>query len=108
MKKWMIFTLDVIILILFVIIGITGLLIYPGLLQLVGLNITSFPKYYIYEVHHWFGLMMLVLASIHIDMHWKWIKTMTKRVLKRKPLAWEWVEHSRTLPSIFKKEPISI
>jgi len=86
MKKWMIFTLDVIILFLFLVIGITGLLIYPGLLQLFGFNIASFPKYYIYEVHHWFGLVMLVLASIHIDMHWKWIKTMTKRVLKRQPL----------------------
>jgi len=78
------FIIDVILIILISILGITGLLIFPGLLKLFGLNLNAFPKAQIYNIHHWIGLLLFVVAGIHVDLHWKWIVLMTKRFLKRR------------------------
>jgi len=78
------FIIDVILIILISILGITGLLIFPGLLKLFGLNLSTFPKAQIYNIHHWIGLLLFVAVGIHVDLHWKWIVLMAKRFLKRR------------------------
>jgi hypothetical protein len=33
------------------------------------------------DLHTWGGILMVAAAAIHIAIHWKWIVTMTKRIL---------------------------
>lgn len=33
-------------------------------------------------IHTWAGLLMIAMAAIHIPLHWSWILSMTKRILK--------------------------
>ena len=33
------------------------------------------------DLHTWGGILMVAAAAIHIAIHWKWIVTMTKRML---------------------------
>jgi hypothetical protein len=82
MNKAINFVLDIALLVLFLILGSTGLIIFPGLLRLFGGSMGTLPKFYLYEIHHWIGLVLLVLISLHLDLHWKWIKSMTKRLRK--------------------------
>ncbi len=65
--------------IIFFIVGITGILIFPGFLQIIGINLNSLPKVQIYKFHHWFGLLLMIIVSIHAELHWKWISGMIKR-----------------------------
>lgn len=34
------------------------------------------------EIHDWFGILFIVLAIIHLVLHWDWIVCMTKNVFK--------------------------
>ena len=34
------------------------------------------------DLHTWFGILMIVVASIHIIIHWSWITSMARRIWK--------------------------
>jgi len=70
-KKNVNYIIDVIILITFFIVGITGIIIFPNLLKNFGININNLPKVELYKYHHWVGLLLLIITSIHIDNYWK-------------------------------------
>ena len=36
------------------------------------------------DVHTWVGLIFIIVAVIHLILHWKWIITMTKNLFKKK------------------------
>lgn len=36
------------------------------------------------SIHEWAGIVMLILVAVHVALHWKWIKVMTRSVLKIK------------------------
>ena len=35
-------------------------------------------------VHNWAGIAMVILAAVHLVLHWGWIVSMTKSVIKGK------------------------
>ncbi len=46
-------------------------------------GITLFFERHTWEdLHTWLGLAMVVIAAIHIPLHWAWIVNMTRRVIK--------------------------
>lgn len=65
--------------IIFFIVGVMGILIFPGFLKFFGINLNSIPKVQIYKFHHWLGLILMIIVSIHVDLHRKWIIGMIKR-----------------------------
>ena len=73
--------IDIVLVCIFLVVGITGLLRFPGFLQIFGVNINSLPKVQIFQIHHWFGLFFGIIASVHLILHWKWLVAMTKRLI---------------------------
>ncbi len=35
-------------------------------------------------IHEWAGIVMIVLVVVHVVLHWKWIASMTRKILKIK------------------------
>jgi len=70
--------IDIIILIIFFIVGITGIIIFPNLLKIFGINVNNLPKVELYKYHHWLGLILFIITSIHIDRYWKLLLNTTK------------------------------
>lgn len=73
--------------VIFIFIGITGILIFPGFLQFFGINLNALPKVQIYKFHHWFGLLMIGIISIHGKLHWTWISGMIKRLFSKNKIS---------------------
>ena len=74
------YIIDIILIIVFFICGITGLLKLPFLFShLQSLNFRLLTK-----LHDLSGIIMIILVVVHIALHWKWIITMTKHVFKAK------------------------
>ena len=73
--------IDIIILIIFFIVGITGIIIFPNLLKIFGINVNNLPKVELYKYHHWLGLILFIITSIHIDRYWKLLLNTTKNFL---------------------------
>ncbi|MFX0064000.1 MAG: cytochrome b/b6 domain-containing protein [Candidatus Hermodarchaeota archaeon] len=82
-KKVVNYLFDVIQLLTFLAVLITGLIIFPNLLAFFGVDPTSLPTYELILVHIWIGLLIGVLAFVHIVLHWRWIVKMTKIVINR-------------------------
>ncbi len=47
------------------------------------------------DLHTWFGIAMILAATIHVSIHWNWIVTMTKRVF-REIISREWRLNGRS------------
>ena len=71
--------LDIILLLIFLIVGITGIIIFPDLIKIIGFNINNLPKVTIYKYHHWLGLLLLILSIVHIKNYWKLLINNTKK-----------------------------
>ena len=71
--------LDIILLIVFLNVGITGIIIFPDLLKIMGININNLPKVTIYKYHHWLGIILLILSIVHIKNYWKLLIYNTKK-----------------------------
>jgi hypothetical protein len=81
-RAWVKYWVDIGILISFIIAGITGIAKMPQLLPKLGLSISTIIT--MSWLHDWAGVAMVVLAAIHVALHWKWIVAMTKRLWVRK------------------------
>ena len=68
---------------IFLVVGLSGILIFPGFLQFFGVNINSLPKVQMHRIHHWLGLLLMIVVSIHINLHWKWLVGITKGYFQR-------------------------
>ena len=77
-KLW---TVNVISFIIFVILCITGLinwLVLPRGYQARGAFLVSFRHFFV-TVHEWVGMIFIVLITIHIVLHWTYIKSNLKK-----------------------------
>jgi thiosulfate reductase cytochrome b subunit len=36
------------------------------------------------KIHDWSAILLVVFVAIHLALHWDWVATMTKNILKRK------------------------
>ena len=60
---------------------ITGLIKWPGLIKIIGPSLYMFLHVRnITILHDWSGLIMGLIVFIHLAMHWKWIKVVTKNI----------------------------
>ncbi len=64
--------------------AITGILKFPKLLLLTGINKNIGLYKTITFVHDWSGIGMTILVIVHIVLHWRWIIIMTKKMLGNK------------------------
>lgn len=78
------YIIDVGLAISFLIVFITGIIKWPGLLPKLGLTYQQVPFQRITKMHDIWGLIMGILVFVHIILHWKWITTMTKKMFKKK------------------------
>lgn len=62
--------------------GLTGIVKWPGLVNSMGLTYQSLPFETITWVHDWSGLIALALVFTHLLLHWNWLLSMTKKILK--------------------------
>ena len=76
------YIIDITILIAFVIVFITGLMKWPGLLRNLGFENINWVK--ITRIHNWSGLIMGIGALGHIILHWRFISCQTKNLFQKK------------------------
>ena len=65
----------------------TGLVKWPGLINVIGVSaykILHFSN--ISKLHDMSGLIMGLLVIIHLALHWKWIVIMTKNLIIKKKI----------------------
>ena len=73
--------IDVGLAISFFICFITGLIKWPGLINLIG--VSAYKILYIKNIsvlHDWSGLIMGLLVLVHLVLHWKWIVVVSKKM----------------------------
>ena len=80
-RKLINYLINIILLIIFLIVGTIGIIIFPDLLKIFGFNINLLPKVQLYKYHHWLGLLLLIFSSIHIDIYWKIFTTSLKKII---------------------------
>ncbi len=69
----------------FFVVFITGLIKWPGLIKVIGVDAyKSLHFSNISHLHDWSGLVMGILVLIHLVLHWKWIVSVTKSFFVRK------------------------
>lgn len=67
-------------LISFLLCAVTGIVKWPGLIPMLGLDYRSLPFAAITLLHDWSGLLLCLLAVLHVGMHWNWMTLMTRRI----------------------------
>ena len=82
-KKIINYVTSLVLIILFLLVGTLGVLIFPGFLKFFGVNINSLPKVQIIKVHNWFGILLIILLIVHTKLNWKWIIGMSKQFIDR-------------------------
>lgn len=66
----------------FIILGVLGILIFPGFLNFFGIRYISFPKAQVYEIHYLLGILLIILLSVHMALHLRWIVALSKKIFK--------------------------
>ena len=84
MKQKINYIVDVLLLITFLITSITGLIKWRLLITSLGIANLYFvlPMGTIRLWHEWASFSMVILAWVHIILHWKWIVLTTKKIIK--------------------------
>jgi cytochrome b subunit of formate dehydrogenase len=67
----------------FLLVGITGIIKFPGFLKSLGLAYSNLPMRQISLIHDWAGIIMILLVIVHLILHFKWIVLMTKSFFRR-------------------------
>ncbi len=84
-KQWVNYTIDIIMLIAFIILFFTGLFKFPGLLSLLNVNMRAIPVEVVRGIsliHDIAGLAMLISGLSHIILHLNWMGRMTGKIFK--------------------------
>jgi hypothetical protein len=77
-RGWINYGLDVLLFLTVLILGVSSLLAWVVLPK--GYN----PQWILWiAIHKWSGLALFIEAFLHLVLHWRWIVTMTKRMLNR-------------------------
>jgi hypothetical protein len=80
----LIWAIDLLMGIAFLVCFVTGLLKYTVLLQLSGLNNVILPAAFLSDLHDQSGILLGVLVFIHLYLNRKWIITMTGKIIAGK------------------------
>jgi len=83
-KDKLIYLVDIGLFISFILVAITGIIKFPGLLSVFGIGYGSIPISGLSKLHDWSGIAMSILVIIHLALHWNWIVVTTKRYLGKK------------------------
>ena len=82
------FFIDLFMAVSFFIVAIAGLVIFfflpSGVIRGGYQEFLSLTKQTWVAVHNWFGIILIILMTIHLILHWNWIVTMTKKLIQRK------------------------
>jgi hypothetical protein len=65
----------------FLITFVTGVIKFREILIFFARMDIYFPMYWINFLHDWIGLLMGGFVAIHMALHYKWIKVMTKKYI---------------------------
>lgn len=86
MKKTTIkYIVDILLLISFLVCFITGLIKWPGLINLIGVKAWRVLHFHgISNIHDFSGLIMGLLVIVHIVLNWKFLVAMTKKTFFRR------------------------
>ena len=80
----LLYIVDVLLFIFSIIVVISGVIKFPGLLPLLNIDPFSLPQAEITFLHDWIGIVLTVLTLVHIILNCKWIKAMSKKLLNRR------------------------
>ena len=83
-RNTLLYIVDVLLLIFSIIVVITGVIKFPGLLTLLKIDPFSLPQAEITFLHDWIGIVLTVLTLVHILLNWEWIQAMSKKLLNRR------------------------
>lgn len=76
------YIINVLLLVFSLIVMITGIIKFPGLLQFININPFSLPQAFYTALHDWLGLAIVGLTLLHVILHWNWLSAMTKKIWK--------------------------
>ncbi|MFX1536410.1 MAG: DUF4405 domain-containing protein [Promethearchaeota archaeon] len=83
-KKVVNYFLDITQLLTFLAVFITGIYLFPDILSSFGIDYNALSvTELVILIHIWIGLLIGILALVHVVLHWKWIVIMTKLVVKK-------------------------
>jgi len=68
----------------FVLLFVTGIIKFPGLLPFLGISYAGLPMNQITMIHDRSGVVLGVLIIIHFLLHFKWMRAKTLSLFKRK------------------------
>ena len=71
--------INVVLLILLLVVFLTGLIKFPGLIQIFGRDL---PMRGITFIHDWAGLLFGILLIVHVILHWSWIVGISNMIFK--------------------------
>ena len=80
----LLYIVDVLLLVFSIIVVISGVIKFPGLLPLLNIDPFSLPQAEITFLHDWIGIVLTVLTLVHIILNWKWIQAMSRKLLNRR------------------------
>ena len=89
--------INIILLVCFIIVGITGLLIFPGLLSFFNINLNILPKIQFFLFHHWTALLLILTGLVHVGLHLKWYKT---KIQKFRTKAIQYISYKKNIQII--------
>jgi len=81
------YSIDLLMIIFFVINSITGLIIFFFLPS--GVRKGSYQEFLgiikqnWLDVHNWAGILLILMVAIHLILHWNWIVCMTKSLIQK-------------------------
>jgi hypothetical protein len=83
-RNVLLYIVDVLLFFFSIIVVVSGVIKFPGLLQLLNIDPFSLPQAEITFLHDWIGVFLTVLTLVHIVLNWKWIRAMSKKLLNQR------------------------
>ena len=75
------YIVDILMAISFILVVITGIFKFPGIMPKIFALSYQDPNFRIVSnIHDWTGVSITVLVFIHLGLNWVWIKAMTKNL----------------------------
>ena len=82
------YIIDALIAISFLVVAITGLVMFfflPSGVQRGGYQeFLGIIKHVWIDIHNWSGIILIILVIVHLILHWNWIGHMTKNIWSKK------------------------
>jgi len=83
-RNVLLYFVDILLIVFSIIVVVSGVIKFPGLLPLLNIDSLSLPQAEITFLHDWIGIVFTVLTLVHIVLNWKWIQAMSKKLLNRR------------------------